>query len=1311
MAGQTNVLNYTIWQTPLDTIDVVTVPSPTIGEVVVTNPEIPGLELHIPANSVIRDAYGRVVTHIGITPIPMNQPPFPLKKGVVFPVYFTIQPGGASFSTTGTAWSGTGDAPKGARIHYQNYPNAASGTVFSFWNYDPAQKGWYVYGRGRVTGDRKMIVPDNGTQIWSFDGAMVSSPGGAPGDGPAPPPDPCSDFDEPCGSFTIPGPSPGSGSTGMVPAQFGQAVDMQTGLFVYTKTDLALPDIISLILTRKYRQNDFISRAFGIGTSMSFDMFMVGDDIGTSEGYTYQDLILADGGRVHFTRTLPCTGANGYCDYTNAAYAATSSPGGFYGATLAWAPGFGPVSETSWVLTKKDGTSYYFRDSSSQSPRAAALLGMQDRYGNVLTFTRDSNYNLIKIASPNSHWIQFTYDASNRVTQAQDNIGRTVSYTYDSGGRLATATDADGGVTSYTYDANNDMLTITDPRHNVSLSNQYDSNSRISKQTLADNSTYQYNYTTGAMGNVVQTDMTDPRGYVRRMAFNSDGYLVGDTQALGAPEQQTITYERQQGSDLILSVTDALNRKTAYTYDAMGDVTSVTSLAGTPNAVTTQYGYTHIPTGGLWLGTSGGTTNVPVMTPIMAVSTMTDPLGHTTSLSYDKNGDLASITDALGNTFSGAFNAVGQLVTLTDPLGNAVHYAYDSGDLTGITDPLGRTTKLFVDAAGRVASVTDPLGSITKYAHDALNQVIGVTDPAGSQTAFTYDGNGNLLTVTDANQHTTTYTYDKMDRLQTRQDPLQNTEGYQYDASGNLAQFTDRRGKIATYAYDGLSRRYFAGFGMQTGPSYESTIGYTYDAGNRLTQLADSIGGTIERGYDGLDRLTSEATPQGTVNYTHDAAGRRQTMTVASQPVVGYSYDGDNRVTLITQAAATVGFTYDSDGRRTSLTLPNGVVVNYSYDAASQLSGIGYQTGAATLGNLAYAYDLAGRRTGLTGSFARMSLPNPVSAAAYNANNQLTQWGTTALAYDANGNLVNDGLRAYTWDARNQLAAMGAMTFQYDGIGRRIQNGAGTNYLYDGVNAVQELSSGSVTANLLSGGVDENFLRTDASGSWSFLADGLGSTLGLADTTGTIQTQYTYDPFGQTSISGSGSGNPSQYTGRENDGTGLYYYRARYYDPALGRFISEDPLGFSAGMNVYSYVGNDPVNVLDPWGLQGKSANNQMTTEQHQCTNSLIITAVVHGVGSALGVGIPGSDPAGDIAGMVKDAAKSPAIRAGAGVMAAQLGSALLTRAGAVRLAAFISEDLVPGIGWAAGAYIAYSAISDGVQYYRENIGSCVPLS
>ena len=235
----------------------------------------------------------------------------------------------------------------------------------------------------------------------------------------------------------------------------------------------------------------------------------------------------------------------------------------------------------------------------------------------------------------------------------------------------------------------------------------------------------------------------------------------------------------------------------------------------------------------------------------------------------------------------------------------------------------------------------------------------------------------------------------------------------------------------------------------------------TFDGGNRLTNIVDSVSGSIARNLDGLDNLLSEATPQGTVSYTYRADGRRQTMTVPGQPEISYGYDNAGHLTSISQGSTSVYFGYDSDGRRTSLTLPNGITAAYGYDAAAQLTRIAYQGSALGLADLEYSYDLAGRRVGVSGSLASEQLPAAVTSAQYNANNQLTQWGSTQMTYDLDGNTLSDGTNSYAWDARNRLvsANSGVATFAYDPLGRRTAKtllSATTGFLYDGPNAVQE---------------------------------------------------------------------------------------------------------------------------------------------------------------------------------------------------------------------------------------------------------------
>ena len=307
-----------------------------------------------------------------------------------------------------------------------------------------------------------------------------------------------------------------------------------------------------------------------------------------------------------------------------------------------------------------------------------------------------------------------------------------------------------------------------------------------------------------------------------------------------------------------------------------------------------------------------------------------------------------------------------------------------------------------------------------------------------------------------------------------------------------------------------------------------------------------------------------------------------------------YAYDNADRLTGITQGSAQVGFTYDAASRRSTLTLPNGIVATYTYDTANQLTGINYASGSTVIGDLSYGYDNAGRRTQIGGSLASLTLPAAMASATYDAGNRLTNWAGTALTYDANGSLTGDGSLSYGWDSRKRLVSLtGSSTasFSYDAVGRRngrTINGTTTNFVYDGANAVQELSGGAPSANLLTGlGIDEVFSRTDNLGTRSFVTDALGSTVALTDGNAAVKTSYAYEPYGNATASGEVNANAAQYTGRENDGTGLYYYRARYYHPGFGRFVSADPIALAGGNNLYSYVDGNPITYADPLGEFG----------------------------------------------------------------------------------------------------------------------------
>ena len=211
------------------------------------------------------------------------------------------------------------------------------------------------------------------------------------------------------------------------------------------------------------------------------------------------------------------------------------------------------------------------------------------------------------------------------------------------------------------------------------------------------------------------------------------------------------------------------------------------------------------------------------------------------------------------------------------------------------------------------------------------------------------------------------------------------------------------------------------------------------------------------------------------------------------------------------------------------------------------------------------------------------------------------------MTFDSNGNLTtitdSSGTTGFTWDARDRLVAVEApgtlATFTY-AFGRRIAkavNGIPTQFIYDGLDIAQQIApQGTTTAYLRSPAIDQMLGLMSGDGSFFAIADPLGSTLAITDVAGNALPEYTYEPFGATTATNPGVANPFQFTGRANEELfGLYYYRARYYQPGLARFVSEDPIGLRGGLNAYRYATNNPLTFSDPLGL--KVDINQLTPE------------------------------------------------------------------------------------------------------------------
>jgi RHS repeat-associated protein len=611
-----------------------------------------------------------------------------------------------------------------------------------------------------------------------------------------------------------------------------------------------------------------------------------------------------------------------------------------------------------------------------------------------------------------------------------------------------------------------------------------------------------------------------------------------------------------------------------------------------------------------------------------------------TTLTYNSVGLIATITDAQNHVTTYGYDAHGNRTSVTDALNHQTTFSYDSMDrLTTITYPDTTTTQFAYDSRGRRTSVTDQNGKVTTYAYDDADRLTSVTDAASNVTSYAYDTESNLTSITDANGNVTTFTYDAFGRVTKTTFPSGLYETYAYDANGNLTSKTDRNGQTITYSYDQANRLAQKGYPDATG------VIYTYDKDSRLTQVSDPTG-TYNFTFDNMGRLISTSTHYAflsrafSTSYSYDKASNRTGFTDPESGSTTYAYDTLNRLQTLTPpsaftASGNFGFSYDALSRRTQMTRPNSVATNYAYDNLSRLTSVLHQLSGSTIDGATYTVDNGGnriaktdQRTSVTTNYTYDSIYQLLSAAqgttttesysydavgnrtaslgvssyVTNTANELTSTSSASYGYDYNGNAVtkNDstGITTYAWDFENRLTSVtlpgggGTITLAYDPFGRRIKKvtpSATSIFAYDGDNVIEETSSvGAVVARYSQGlNIDEPLamLRTGATSFYN--TDGLGSITSLANSAGSLAQTYSFDSFGKQTGSSGSLTNPFQYTARESDESGLYYYRARYYDPSNGRFLTEDSARFASGTyDFYPYVNNDPLNHRDPLGLQ-----------------------------------------------------------------------------------------------------------------------------
>lgn len=941
----------------------------------------------------------------------------------------------------------------------------------------------------------------------------------------------------------------------------GSPVYIPTGHFIWSDNDLVLPGRPGLGLTRTYNSNDPRNGLFGNGWSVGCDRAMYRT---VENGAVIYWLRVANGKRYEYKQQ-----ADGRI---------VPPPGRFEQVA--------PQPDGSVQLIALDGSRQAFRTDGK-------LLADIDTNGNTLTYRYGSNGLLSGMDDGNGRSLSFTYNSGGRIALVADHAGRRWSYGYDAAGNLISVTDPLGGVQRYAYQSftppgdgytYQQLTQVTDPSGVIVTSVTY-GNERVTSYSAGENRyTYSYNLSTKT---VTKTDRPGSRW---TFVYNDDGLMTQETDPLGF--RVSYTYDTNGRP---LTRTDELGQVWRATYDSLGRVTSRTNPLG--DALTLEY---------------SGNSPRPVK--------ITTPSGRVTQLAYDAKLNPVAITDAAGATSRMEWSAQGDIVAVIDALGNRTGFSYNAFGLPlAVTDPLGRVTYFDYDAVGNLTSLRDPAGATTRSSHDALGRVVQLLDALNRTTALDYDAAGRLTRLTDPAGATTAYSFDSFGRLATRTAPDGRQHRYQYRLDNLLSQVTLPDGRAIGYGYDTGKR-------LIQENAAGATTSFSYNARGELTG-ANGSGGTINRSYDTAGRLQQETNNGQTVSLTRNREGERTQMTALGL-TTAYAQDARGLITQISSAAGAYAFNYDAAGRRTQLRLPNGATTTYAYDAASQLARLTHS--GIFSATYDHQFDAAGRMVASSGDGAPWGYQ-------YDALGQLTQatHGTEAFnySYDTAGNILNNGRRydranrlvedservytydqngnltskqhktsgsrtLYTWNAKNQLVSYAryptasaptpdlSLAFTYDPLGRRAsktENGITERYVYDGPDLIGVLDQGSAALRQFTFGpnIDEPLSISGVSSGY-FHTDHLGSIKALSSNASVVS-QYSYDPYGKTQVTGDAT-NRFRYTAREQDAEDLYYYRARYYDPTLQRFISEDPIEYSGGFNLYRYAHDNPINVVDPDG-------------------------------------------------------------------------------------------------------------------------------
>jgi RHS repeat-associated protein len=828
--------------------------------------------------------------------------------------------------------------------------------------------------------------------------------------------------------------------------------------------------------------------------------------------------------------------------------------------------------------------------------------------------------------TPDVQW-QLQYDAAGQIKQTTDPEGNIRQYVYSRLGQLVKYTDPLNRVTTYEVDAQGNLVKVTDALGQV-RSYAYDANNNLSSVTDARGKAVQMAYDT--MNRPSQ--ITNPVGGQYKQLFNTQGQPASEADEDG--RGKTFEYDSLLR---LTKQTDALGNATQYTYQIpdgsqagqLGTLVYPTKVAYPTFAQQTKYDARERPTSQTLINPNSQGTE-----------------GFVSSAVYDNRGQVINDTDANGKTRFYAYNGLGQLIETTDSLGYKTSAQYDTrGNLIQIEDAKGQTTKFEYDKNSRLSKETLPLGQSTQYAYDAVGNLIQKIDPNGKKAVFSFDALNRISETKqydNANQlkRTTVYSWDASDNLISWSDQDATRPTGQQVSTATIAYDDASRKTNETITYPNpqggtysLSYAYtYSAAGLKTQLTWAdgTVIDYSYSQHGELENVAipgegnisvnqfkwtapakvTLPGGTVQdRTFDGLLNLESlkVKTPGAqTVLSIANTYGKVQELKTntrsdtangqSSTKASTFQYDSETRLTQASTDAGglfgtdTENFTLDAVGNRVAHSKVSGAWV---YDTNNRLTQRGTGANATT-----YQYDDAGNLTQKT------EPGNKITQYSYDTQNRLTQ------VQDGQARLV----ARYGYDPLNRRI----WKEQYrDKTGAALSSAKRTYYLYadEGLitEAAQDISldaSNLVTSNNAPAitsqygptpnsdfGSDVLFIKTKNSNNQDSFAyyhhDQIGAPVQATDKAGNIVWAASYNAFGQASITTpaatvdkptieSNLRLPGQY---EDVETGLYYNFNRYYDPQIGRYITQDPISLQGGMNRFLYVNADPLNQTDPQGL------------------------------------------------------------------------------------------------------------------------------